>query len=214
MRSIATRQLHLGLPFRNPLFMKAPLQFIPVDVLGTLPPLSVKSDKSYKYFSRRLDARTESFSEPLIAYINENIVGDFISPFTSFLNWTHKFLNDKVPWMTHCWLDIRATLFSESFDVPRWHLDGNFFSRADGGQWKFVTVFLGPGTLFIKDGESGRKEIYKRHKVHVEQWEKKKFESEEEEDHFWLGLSCGFFCRLGSDTTTKGRCSFLQSWRC
>ena len=50
---------------------------------------------------------------------------------------------------THFWIDIRVTLPNSSFDIPRWHKDGSFFSTETHSS-KFATVLKGPGTLLIK----------------------------------------------------------------
>lgn len=61
----------------------------------------------------------------------------------------------------HYWMTIRATKPTHDYDLPRWHVDENFFSAdpnvdglgfgsLDGSQcWKLATTLLGPSTLFL-----------------------------------------------------------------
>jgi hypothetical protein len=63
--------------------------------------------------------------------------------------------------MDHFWISIRASVPNKSFDIPRWHYDGFYFSNIDT-QPKFAFVLKGPGTLFIK---SSRKVIESYNKI-------------------------------------------------
>jgi hypothetical protein len=49
------------------------------------------------------------------------------------------------------WIDIRVSLPTTFFDIPRWHKDGRFFINSNDLAPKFATVLKGPGTLFIKN---------------------------------------------------------------
>jgi hypothetical protein len=51
--------------------------------------------------------------------------------------------------MDHFWISIRAFTPTNSFDMPRWHYDGTYFTNIKQ-QAKFAMVLKGPGTLFIK----------------------------------------------------------------
>jgi hypothetical protein len=93
----------------------------------------------------------------------------------------------------HAWIDIRITLPSKMFDIPRWHMDGKFFTSPEDNellQTKFITSLKGPGTIMInatktekqkyndlmkddsiinRQGDAFRKktnEIFKNRKVH------------------------------------------------
>lgn len=52
---------------------------------------------------------------------------------------------------------IRSSVLDNNFTIPRWHIDGNYFS-SDTRELKFVTSLIGPGTLFINNPEA--KKIY------------------------------------------------------
>ena len=53
----------------------------------------------------------------------------------------------------HAWIDIRATKPNDRFNIPRWHMDGSFFTETPEDrkqiQSKFVAIFKGPGTLMV-----------------------------------------------------------------
>jgi hypothetical protein len=93
-----------------------------------------------------------------IDLLNDNELNDFIIKISNeeniniFNNIIHKIANKitKAYNTKYCWITIRATLPSTSFDIPRWHIDGDFFTGSNNIQSKFVTVLKGPGTLFIK----------------------------------------------------------------
>jgi len=74
------------------------------------------------------------------------------------------------------WLTIRVTLPNNEFNIPRWHIDGNFFERVNNEhQSKFIMTLKGPGTLLCNANETTRKiffenfqgsrEISERHKL-------------------------------------------------
>ena len=46
------------------------------------------------------------------------------------------------------WMTLRASLPNNSFDTPRWHMDGYFFHPYSGDQRKVAITLIGPGTLF------------------------------------------------------------------
>lgn len=54
----------------------------------------------------------------------------------------------------YIWLDLRISLPNNDFNLVRWHTDG-FTSQS-----KFVSLFKGPGTLFIDDSDIKSKETY------------------------------------------------------
>ena len=86
--------------------------------------------------------------------------------------------------MDHYWLDIRATQVSDEFNIPRWHTDGNFFHRPNEGQWKLATCLLGPGTLFLVDGDEGRKVEEEQRTIMLETMDKRKFVDKVKERSF------------------------------
>ena len=49
------------------------------------------------------------------------------------------------------WIDIRATLPNNDYNIPRWHKDGKYFIHSKKQSPKFATVLKGPGTLLIKN---------------------------------------------------------------
>jgi len=65
----------------------------------------------------------------------------------------------------HAWIDIRVRNPDNDFDIPRWHMDGNFFMDTPEDrkqiQSKFVTVLRGDGTLMVSATKK-EKEEYNR----------------------------------------------------
>ena len=61
----------------------------------------------------------------------------------------------------YCWMTIRVTLPTTSYDDPRWHKDSNFFKDPNVESTKFLTVLKGPGTLFIKKSKKVNELYYK-----------------------------------------------------
>ena len=62
------------------------------------------------------------------------------------------------------WLDIRCTLPTNNYDIPRWHCDGPWLTQNGQKQTKFVTILKGPGTLLMIDSKKIRKKFIKIHK--------------------------------------------------
>lgn len=63
------------------------------------------------------------------------------------------------------WVSIRVSLPNTDFNIPRWHYDGPFFlNNPDAIQAKFITIFKGPGTLFLKN-EKESNEIFQKIKL-------------------------------------------------
>lgn len=73
-----------------------------------------------------------------------------------FNNIIHKLGNNvtKAYNTKFCWLTIRITIPTTDYDIPRWHIDGNFFTDSNNNQAKFISSLKGPGTLFIKNRKS------------------------------------------------------------
>lgn len=62
----------------------------------------------------------------------------------------------------HAWIDIRVTKPNNDYDIPRWHMDGNFFMDTPEDrkqiQSKFVTVLRGDGTLMVSATKKEKEE--------------------------------------------------------
>jgi hypothetical protein len=73
---------------------------------------------------------------------------------------------------------------------PRWHVDGDFFPNRQGDQWKFATVLLGPGTLFLRQGDKARQIHDAERTIIAEELEKELQQqemeiAEEDKDKLW-----------------------------
>ena len=110
--------------------------------------------------------------------------GNLMTPLKAFLEQAHSFVSQRAKGMDHYWLDIRATQGSDEWNMPRWHTDGNFFHRPNEGQWKLATCLLGPGTLFLVDGDEGRKAEEQQRMIMFETMEKQIFVDKVEERNF------------------------------
>jgi hypothetical protein len=70
----------------------------------------------------------------------------------------------------HVWILIRATRFTKEYDIPRWHMDGNYFRNEKSmkrQQSKFLTIFKGAGTLMI-DPQPSKESMDKYNSVWLE----------------------------------------------
>lgn len=58
----------------------------------------------------------------------------------------------------YCWLTVRISLPNNSYDIPRWHTDGNFYDsiKKNEKQSKFIITLKGPGTLLINPDDDTR----------------------------------------------------------
>ncbi len=78
---------------------------------------------------------------------------------------------------TSVWVSLRVTLPNKEFDIPRWHVDGNFYNLQKireaqiakienldpieiEMQSKFITTLKGPGTLFCQASQQMRNEFF------------------------------------------------------
>jgi hypothetical protein len=59
------------------------------------------------------------------------------------------------------WVTIRATLPTDMYNTPRWHMDGYFYSPYSGDQHKVVMALKGDSTLFNSLPQSLR-DVFKR----------------------------------------------------
>lgn len=67
--------------------------------------------------------------------------------------------------LKHCWLAIRTHAKADnSFDIPRWHIDGVYFLPTPGEpmqlQSKFIMVLQGNGTLYINATQREKAKYY------------------------------------------------------
>ncbi|KAK6520566.1 hypothetical protein TWF506_000819 [Arthrobotrys conoides] len=98
-----------------------------------------------------------------------------------FLLFAHEFI--KSNGLKHYWITIRASLPTNDFNTPRWHVDDDFFDRGSAAnlnnsnsnhhhtnhtsnntkitrtQWKLATTLLGPGTMFATNTTSARQTL-------------------------------------------------------
>jgi hypothetical protein len=46
------------------------------------------------------------------------------------------------------WVCLRAAIPNHKYDIPRWHMDGHYFTQRTELQYKFILSLIGPSTLF------------------------------------------------------------------
>ena len=68
----------------------------------------------------------------LIAKLIEKLVNEFILAFEK----------------ETAWVTIRSSVATSSWDLPRWHSDGYYYSPYSGDQYKLAIALKGPSTLF------------------------------------------------------------------
>jgi hypothetical protein len=158
--------------------------------------LSVKSENSWSYMGHALNL--DGFPTSLLAYTEASISGDLLGPLRLFLAHIHEKFLDTSEGCNSYWITIRATTESDEWDIPRWHMDGNYFQANENGAIKLATVFTGHGTIFQEDGDAART-IYGNHQNHLQTlFKSRKAENvmENEDDH-WYNLEDELRPQLG-----------------
>lgn len=61
------------------------------------------------------------------------------------------------------WVCIRAALPTSEFDIPRWHMDGAYYSPYDSLQYKFAAALKGSQTLFFPLTDDNRNIYLENH---------------------------------------------------
>ena len=65
----------------------------------------------------------------------------------------------------YCWLTIRVSTPNKFYDIPRWHIDGNYY-KSDNIQSKFILTLKGNSTLIINPNQKIRKDFLNIHNKH------------------------------------------------
>jgi hypothetical protein len=63
--------------------------------------------------------------------------------------------------ITDAGIDIRFSLPTDEYNIPRWHYDGCFFYKRDIIETKFVVTLKGEGTMICESNENTRKEFFR-----------------------------------------------------
>lgn len=159
-------------PISHPLPRNSPYTFIPYTPTSPSPshPLTIHHPSTYTYAGPFLISLPTTFH----AWTHRT----FSSPSTllSLLTPLLTFLSTFLPSLgldSYC-LSIRASKADSAYDVPRWHVDNDFFvsnwedrgvrMRAES-RWKLCTTLLGPGTIFPAASASALK-VLRREKAH------------------------------------------------
>jgi hypothetical protein len=150
-------------------------QFLPYeqpDLNGTQDQIKLSNTSSWTYCGPTLSLNKEDLPQSYHTWHRATVNGASLTPLLlSFLAFTHEIFSGAS--ISHYWVTIRATKATPDFDSPRWHTDDDFFLKANEQskkhtQWKLATTLLGPGTLFIVDGQNAR-EIQREVKSRVEE---------------------------------------------
>ncbi|KAK1759998.1 hypothetical protein QBC47DRAFT_277486, partial [Echria macrotheca] len=145
-------------------------------------PLSVKTSSSWTYCGPLLQLRVATDPSPAAGVDNScfppsfhhwsthSLSSSLLPRLVPFLTAVHTLLRDQG--LEHYWITVRASLPTNEFDQPRWHVDDDFFSPPPGtddaevkksgkreGGWKVCTTLLGSGTLFAADGKRARRTL-------------------------------------------------------
>ena len=64
------------------------------------------------------------------------------------------------------WVSLRATVPTDAYDIPRWHMDGYYFNPAGPHEmlYKYVVTLRGPATLFYPLCYEERKKVCRKTK--------------------------------------------------
>ena len=62
------------------------------------------------------------------------------------------------------WISLRAFIPSHDYDMPRWHMDGYYFTPQDKSavMYKFAITLLGDGTMFYPLEADQRREVWRK----------------------------------------------------
>ncbi|OAL43371.1 hypothetical protein IQ07DRAFT_470722, partial [Pyrenochaeta sp. DS3sAY3a] len=119
------------------------------------PPLLLKNTSTWTYAGPLLSSTSPlppSFHTwSAVTFTQPGQLLDRLTPFLAFLR---AFLDSAG--VDAYWISVRATRKTAEYDVPRWHVDDNFFDAGGASsmfqprqrRWKLATTLLGPSTLF------------------------------------------------------------------
>jgi hypothetical protein len=117
-----------------------------------------KINKQFRYFGQVTEINVENI-DLFLRSIGTNNENDLINLKKIIIKLTKQICGAYG--RESCWLAIRVTTPTDAFDIPRWHVDGNFFTKVgDEIQSKFVMVLKGPGTLFCNPDKKTREEFF------------------------------------------------------
>ncbi|PGH29869.1 hypothetical protein GX50_07388 [[Emmonsia] crescens] len=117
--------------------------------------ISLKLSSSWTYCGPLLTLPNQRLPSSFSTWSEQTVNGSILPALTQFLSFVNEFLLKNN--LSHYWLTIKASTGTDEFDMPRWHTDDLFYSRAGVDpitkvretKWKLATALLGPGTLFL-----------------------------------------------------------------
>ncbi len=123
---------------------------------------SIHTAKSFHHFGN-----LATLEEELVAFFNQVCDGD-AETFAQAAACIHNIAKQIVPLSgkSLAWVGLRAFTPTQAFDIPRWHMDGYYYSpsKTPSFQYKFVTTLIGPSTLFYplpRSSEHLRRVVWK-----------------------------------------------------
>jgi hypothetical protein len=147
--------------------------FIPYTptISGPSHPLTIHHPSTYTYAGPLLTSLPTSFHVwTHRTFSSPSILLSLLTPLLTFLS---TFL-PSVGLNSYC-LSIRASKADSAYDIPRWHVDDDFFvsswedkggrKKKNGTRWKLCITLLGAGTLFPVANTCALK-ILRREKAH------------------------------------------------
>jgi hypothetical protein len=179
---------------------------------STNDPLCLKNTSSWTYCGPLLtSALPPSFhSWSAVTMSESSTLLDRLLPLLSFL---HTFLS--AAGAHHYWLTIRATKPTKEYDVPRWHVDEDFFAsqlllldpmkarkrkEVKKRNWKLCTTLLGPPTLFLASNSPALSILR----------DTKSKEKEKMDEHTCTSIRC-LGCSAYADTVRSSLATSLSS---
>lgn len=154
----------------NPLIQYAAYEFLSYPSTSSTSdrsPFSIKHTSTWTYCGPLLTPSSLPLSLHTWSTAAVSSPSVLLSRLLPLLTFLHTFLSNVG--VQHYWLTLRATRPTNEYDVPRWHVDDDFFAalsslgpEAPGGRnkkragrkeskggWKVCTTLLGPSTLFL-----------------------------------------------------------------
>ncbi|OJD17517.1 hypothetical protein AJ78_02386 [Emergomyces pasteurianus Ep9510] len=162
------------------------MPYIPPSQTSPTAGISLKLSSSWTYCGPLLNLPNQTLPQSFSTWSEQTVNGSILPALTQFLSFVNEFLLKNN--LSHYWLTIKASRGTNEFDMPRWHTDDLFYSKAGfqpktKGQetkWKLAAALIGPGTLFLTSPNRARS-IHNKIKMSVR---------EESREHLCAPVRC------------------------
>ena len=107
--------------------------------------LDVQAEKFYHQFGEL--SNTERGIADFLSKIGENDENLVLRVASRLTQITNQFMASSQ--RETAWVHLRASVPTDRYDIPRWHMDGYYFTPVEGYlMYKFAVTLVGPSTLY------------------------------------------------------------------